>query len=217
MVGSACFALGAMPAYATAVGSAADLLTFVIGSVFFTLASAMQLVQAQSPQLAPSGPTGDHLPAPAVIRAWLPQSRAWIAAAVQFPGTLYFNVTTTVALVYGLTVAQEDRHVWRPDFIGSCLFLVSSALALAAVESGTWHTWRPRELQWTMSWLNMAGSIAFMISAIGSYVLPSTDAYIDVAWSNAGTFIGAICFFLGAALMFAAWRQQSALAVINKT
>jgi len=53
------------------------------------------------------------------------------------------------------------------------------------------------------------GSIAFMASALASYVLPKTGEYISEAWSDAGTFIGAICFFLGAALMIPFWREAT--------
>jgi hypothetical protein len=36
MIGSACFAVGAVPAYAGAVGVTADGVTFFVGSLFFT-------------------------------------------------------------------------------------------------------------------------------------------------------------------------------------
>jgi hypothetical protein len=61
-------------------------------------------------------------------------------------------------------------------------------------------------LPWWIAWLNMAGSVAFMVSAIFSYVLPSTGGLIDEPLANAGTFVGAVCFFVGAALMLPAWR-----------
>jgi hypothetical protein len=54
----------------------------------------------------------------------------------------------------------------------------------------------------------MLGSVAFMASAIASYALPSTDAVIDVPLANAGTFLGAVCFLVGAALMLPAWRVE---------
>jgi hypothetical protein len=48
MLGASCFALGAIPAYVHAVGAGADAITFFVGSIFFTSASYLQLVQAQS-------------------------------------------------------------------------------------------------------------------------------------------------------------------------
>ena len=38
--------------------------------------------------------------------AWLPHDRAWLAAATQFPGTLFFNISTSAALVHNATAAQ---------------------------------------------------------------------------------------------------------------
>src|SRR4051812_37870098 len=107
MVGSTCFAVGAFPPYADAVGSAADLVTFFVGSLFFTSASFGQLLQAQTPAAAPGAdPAGERL-RPRFV-AWLPHDCGWAAAASQFPGTLAFNVTTFAALATGLTVTEED-------------------------------------------------------------------------------------------------------------
>jgi hypothetical protein len=40
MVGSACFALGALPGYVSAVGAKPDGVTFFVGSLLFTAAAA---------------------------------------------------------------------------------------------------------------------------------------------------------------------------------
>src|SRR4051812_20697434 len=85
MVGSACFAVGATPAYAQAVGTTVGLVTFVVGSVFFTLASFGQLVQAQSRSMQPTDLTNNRTPSTVVLVAWLPGNRVWLAAAVQLP------------------------------------------------------------------------------------------------------------------------------------
>jgi hypothetical protein len=66
-----------------------------------------------------------------------------------------------------------------------------------------------RELTWSIAWLNMLGSVAFMASAIAGFVLPSTDTLIDLSLANAGTFLEAMCFFVGAALMLPAWRASA--------
>jgi hypothetical protein len=39
VIGSACFALGAVPGYEAAVGTTADGITFFVGSLFFTAAA----------------------------------------------------------------------------------------------------------------------------------------------------------------------------------
>jgi len=201
MIGSACFALGTIPAYVDAVGYVPDAITYFTGSIFFTSASFSQLVQAQSPELAP-GPD-DLRRRPAVLRAWLPQDRGWLAAATQFPGTLAFNASTAFAIATRLSTTQTKHLVWVPDFVGSILFLVSSTYAILAL--GRLFELEPESLAWEIAWLNMIGSIFFMVSAIGSYVLPASAQAIDARWASLGTFLGALCFFAGAALMLPEW------------
>ena len=156
----------------TRSASTADGVTYFVGSVFFTSASFSQLVQAQTPAMTEVDDAAPAPPAPVRCWAWLPHDRAWLAAATQFPGTLFFNVSTVAALVHNATVQQEDRHVWRPDFFGSTLFLVASWFAMLAL--GRTSFWRPasRLAAWRIAWLNMLGSILFMVSALASYVLP---------------------------------------------
>ncbi len=207
MVGSAGFALGSTHAYASAVGTTADAVTFFIASLFFTSASFGQLVQAASPAMAPTGTPRDLKRQPARVRAWLPHDRGWVAAATQFPGTLFFNATTLFALIQRLPTSDYDKVVWQPDFFGSILFLVSSTYALLAL--GRILSWRPGSAPWRIAWLNMIGSIAFMVSAIGAYVLPATNAAVNVSWADGGTFVGAVCFFAGALLMLPAWTRAA--------
>lgn len=64
-----------------------------------------------------------------------------------------------------------------------------------------------RTFLWWIAWLNMLGSVAFMVSAIASFILPSTGGLINEPVANAGTCIGAVCFFFGAALLLPAWRR----------
>jgi hypothetical protein len=139
--------------------------------------------------------------------AWRPRDKNWLAAATQFPGTLFFNHSTLAATVHNLTAAVADKHVWRPDFFGSVLFLVSSAYAISALGA---RLRRPqwRLLPWWIAWVNMLGSLAFMVSAIASFVVPSTNTLLDLTLANAGTFLGAVCFLVGAALMLPAWQAS---------
>jgi hypothetical protein len=212
MIGSACFVLGSVPAYIDAVGGVTDAVTYVVGSIFFTSASFAQLVQAQSPAMTGVDKRQQHVRAPVRLRAWLPHDRNWWAAATQFPGTVAFNVSTLAALAHNATVHQQDRRVWRPDFVGSTLFLVASTFAILAL--GRFLAYQPRSLPWWIAWVNMLGSILFMASALASYVLPSTGQMIDVPLSLAGTLLGAVCFFVGAALMLPAWHRALAAAPV---
>ena len=209
IIGSACFVIGSVPAYIDVVGAGADSLTYFVGSIFFTSASGAQLVQAQSPAMTGVDRAQQHTPAPARLWAPQPHDRNWLAAITQFPGTLFFNVSTGAALAHNLTVQEQDRHVWRPDFFGSTLFLVASAYAILAV-GGRFVSLQPRSLPWWIAWTNMVGSILFMASAIASFVLPSTGGLIDSPVATGGTLLGAACFLVGAALLFPAWRHAVA-------
>ena len=205
IVGSALFALGSVPAYINAVGTVADSVTYFVGSIFFTAASFAQLLQAQTPAMTAVDIDSQRRRAAVRLRAWLPHDRNWLAAITQFPGTLFFNLSTAAALLHNATVKQQDRRVWRPDFYGSTLFLVASVFALLAL--GRLLSFRPRSFPWWIAWLNMLGSIFFMASALASFVLPATSELINSQISIVGTLLGALCFLIGAILMFPAWRH----------
>ncbi len=207
MLGASCFALGTIPAYLHAVGAAADAMTFFVGSIFFTSASYCQLVQAQSPGMTGVDEQRQHARIQALPWAWRPRDKNWLAAATQFPGTLFFNSSTLAATLQNLNAAEADKHVWRPDIFGSVLFLVASTYAISALGGGFWRLRLPT-LPRSIAWLNMLGSVAFMMSALASFVLPSTGTPIDLPLANAGTFLGAVCFLVGAALMLPAWRAS---------
>jgi len=206
IVGSACFVVGSVPAYLEAVGGTVDGVTYFVGSLFFTSASLCQLVQAQSPGTTGVDASGQNRAAPVRLIGWEPDDRGWLSAATQFPGTLFFNVSTLAALTHNANAAESDRYVWRPDLFGSVLFLVASAFGILAV-SGRFLVVERRSVAWWVAWVNMLGSVLFMASALASYVLPSTDELVSTRLSVAGTLLGAVCFLVGAALMFPAWRQ----------
>jgi hypothetical protein len=207
MVGSACFVAGSVQVYAEAVGTWLDGITYFVGSIFFTSASFCQLVQSQSPAMTGVDEVAQNVPATVRLRGWLPHDRGWLAAATQFPGTLFFNISTFAALASNATASEADKAVWRPDLFGSVLFLVASAYGILAV-SGRFLRWDPSSLPWQIAWVNMLGSVLFMASALASYVLPATDEVLDVRVSVVGTLLGAVCFFVGAALMLPAWRRD---------
>jgi hypothetical protein len=205
MVGSACFVLASVPVFVSAVSGVVDGVTYFVGSLFFTSASWLQLLQAQNPSTTDLERA--RVNGPEQLTWWhpLPHDRAWLAAITQFPGTLFFNLSTAAALVRNTTVQEQERHVWRPDLLGSILFLVASTLGILAL--GRFRSFQPRSLPWQIAWFNMAGSIFFMASAVASFILPSSGQVIDTRVTVAGTFLGAVCFLIGAALMFPAWRR----------
>jgi hypothetical protein len=200
IAGSAGFVVGSVPAYVDLVGAVADAVTYALGAICFTAASFLQLLQAQTPS------TGRR-DAPQALVFWrpLPHDRNWLAAITQFPGTLLFNVSTLAALVRNASIQQQDQHVWRPDVFGSTLFIVSSVFGVLAVGGSL----RQRSLPWWIAWLNMTGSILFMVAALAGYLLPSTGEVLNLRVDLAGTLLGALCFLIGAALMFPAWRSPT--------
>jgi len=196
-VGSICFALGATPMYASAVGIQADDVTYFVGSLFFTSAAFLQLLLSCGVVPVMTRPLAG-VRWRTLVRA--PHRPEWWASIVQFSGTLLFNVSTFAAMHQALTTTQQERRIWAPDALGSIAFLVASALAYADVER-PWVTWRPRDLNWSVATLNMVGSLAFGASAIAAYVVPTTGDLRNAQVANAGTWIGAVCFFLGAVLL----------------
>jgi hypothetical protein len=90
--------------------------------------------------------------------------------------------------------------VWRPDAVGSASFLVASALAWFEV-THAWLAWRPRSWAWWITLVNLAGSVAFGISAVASYVNPDTGQLRNAERANLYTLAGAVCFLIGALLL----------------
>jgi hypothetical protein len=196
-IGSLLFAVGSLPAYASAIGVRGDSVTYFAGSLFFTSAAFLTYREAVD--------AGPRAAVPQDKRArrffvYQPRRIDWWSTAIQLVGTLAFNVSTGVATKTNLTAGGAHRHVWRPDAFGSICFLVSSALAWYEVCHG-WLGWRPNSWAWWITLLNLVGSIAFGISAVAGYISPSTGNVHNAQRANRGTFIGALCFLAGAILL----------------
>jgi hypothetical protein len=136
----------------------------------------------------------------------------WWATAVQLAGTVFFNVSTGVAMVSDLSANAAHQHVWRPDAFGSVCFLVASALAWFEACHG-WAAWRPRSWSWWITLLNLTRSVAFGVSAVAGYISPSTGQLHNAELSNLGTFIGALCFLAGALLLLPERTEEASPAV----
>ena len=205
-VGSLLFALGAVPGYASAVGARWDAVTFFIGSLFFTAAGFLTYREAVDAD--PQAPGG----ARRRFFVYQPHRIDWWATAVQLAGTLFFNISTGNALRADLTAQAAHQHVWRPDAFGSVCFLVASALAWFEACHG-WAAWRPRSWSWWITLANLIGSIAFGVSAVAGYINPATGQLHNAERSNLGTFIGALCFLVGALLLLPERTGQASPAV----
>jgi YrhK-like protein len=196
IVGSACFAIGSAPMLSSVASAKLISSIYFIGSLFFTSAGYLQYLQAINAR-----GTGEQ---PAIHRWFgtMPHSLGWWAAAVQLAGTVFFNVTTFAGLHTGFTVHQQNLRIWSPDFFGSICFLVASWFAIEEIRMPeVRRRWRWSEIPWRIVWLNMIGSIFFMASAIAAFVRPATNELLSASIANGGTFLGAVCFFLGAWLL----------------
>lgn len=173
-IGSTLFAVATAPGFpAWAGGGAANLLCFV-GSWFFTTAAWMQLVLSDRSKRF-----------------------EWWSAALQFAGTVLFNISTGAA-VWAHAVIAERRYVWVPDATGSLFFLISGALAMMAVTAVT-GLLELRSRDWAAGAINLIGCLAFGVSALAAFVRKD-GVTADEVLANLGTFIGAVCFLIAALL-----------------
>lgn len=175
-IGSTFFAVATVPGFPALAGAGATNLLCFIGSWFFTTAALTQLVLTDQRKRA-----------------------EWLSAVTQFAGTLLFNLSTGVS-VWAHAVLAERRFVWAPDATGSVAFLISGVLAVVAV-----GIWAPKSVDWQASWINLAGCLAFGVSALAAFVR-KTGITVDERLANLGTFVGALCF-LAAALVLRPRRR----------
>jgi hypothetical protein len=190
-VGSALFAVGALMSVMQ-LDLVVNSIVYALGAVCFTAAAGVQWRQA-----------ADHHPP----SKW--RDPDWMSAAIQFVGTLAFNVMTIRALALAVDPTTTSyENVWNPDLFGSLLFLVSSWIAWHPIaRKHRHHLLHGRSHLICIS--NMLGSVFFGISAVGAYILPSDDL-LNAAWANWGTFLGAVCFLSASILMMPEGRQPAA-------
>ncbi len=170
---------------------------FFIGSLLFTIAAYLQLLEAAN---------GDVAEASGSPRArwrwlgWKTRNLGWLASAVQLFGTITFNVDTADALLAGLSWEQEDLLVWTPNAIGCACFLIASALAWVELSHGAW-SFAPRSVSWWGVAMNAIGSAAFAASALYSFVRPGLPDVQEIWLAGLYTFVGALCFLVGSYLL----------------
>jgi len=171
---------------------------FFAGSIPFTTAAGLQLLQAAN--AGDPGPHGSAARQRTVWFGWRPHDAGWLSCALQFAGTVLFNINTFDAMLPGLNWIQQDLAIWAPDVAGSILFLISGYLAFA--EAGHAHfSWRPTSLSWWITVANLLGCVAFMISAVYAFVPVQTPGFDAAEISVAFTFVGAAGFLIGSLLL----------------
>lgn len=197
-IGSVLFATGALTAQFDPAAPQSANLQFVIGALFFTGAAAVQAWLAHKHQAAADG--NWH------IRRAI-RNPDWLSAVVQFIGTLYFNVMTIRAYVEPFVSQHQANHqIWRPDVIGSALFLISSIVAWSPMARERRHSHVVRRSVWICQ-ANLFGSVAFGVSALAAfYTVDAALLFPSVA--NWATFVGGVFFFTGAVLLLPRWSQS---------
>ncbi|MDG2306465.1 MAG: hypothetical protein P8R42_17805 [Candidatus Binatia bacterium] len=203
-IGASLFALGsastAWPDLAPRLLRAPEDLTavFFVGSLFFTTAALLQWLEALNGDVTTAFDAGS----PRRWRwfGWLPHNLGYLASAVQLVGTLLFNMNTADAALSGIGWVEEDLLVWTPNMLGCVCFLVASVLALVEVTQGAFAI-EPRSISWWIAIINLAGSVAFQISAFYSVAAPTPSPESSVFLASLYTWIGAVCFLVGAYLM----------------
>ena len=203
MVGAALFAVGSGGALLGTSSAGGSGWLFFIGSLFFTSAAYLQLLEVVNEPDALS----KKRPSISLWR-WEPQKIGWWAVVVQLLGTLLFNMNTFEAM-QTLSPIDQDRLVWAPDAIGSICFLAASYLAYAEI-CHRWIGWQSRNISWWLAVINLLGSVAFGISAVASVVVIQTGELLSAYASNLWTLVGAGCFFVGAYLLLPEMTSQSA-------
>jgi len=171
---------------------------FFVGSIPFTTAAYLQLFQAAN--VKDFDPLGAATPRRVALIGWRPHNIGWLSCGLQFLGTLLFNVNTFDAMMPGLNWVQQDLEIWIPNFVGSVLFLASGYLAFAE----TCHAhfaWKPASISWWVTFANLLGCVAFMVSAVFAFVPAKPFTFGAVTASVTFTLVGAIGFFVGSLLM----------------
>ena len=171
---------------------------FFAGSIPFTIAAYLQLFQAAN--AGEFSPHGHPARQPVVLFGWRPRDAGWLSCAMQFVGTLLFNVNTFDALLPELDWLQQDLAIWTPDFVGSVLFLASGYLAYIETCHAHWG-WKPGSISWWVTSINLLGWVGFMVSGVFAFVRPQGLSVDAATVSSVFTLLGAVGFLVGSLLM----------------
>lgn len=171
-------------------------LIFFLGSIPFTSAAFLQLLQA----ILANRKMGKSIEFFNKSKGLNHASLGFLSALLQFAGTLLFNVNTFEAMRVNLDNMQTEILVWLPEFMGSILFLVSGYFAFMEVIHCYWK-WETQRISWWVVFINLLGCIAFMISAMLAASQGERASDMFVSLSLIFLLIGAICFLVGSLLM----------------
>jgi len=207
MIGSWHFISGSLLVLAGSSNEKLIDIVYFTGSIFFTSAGYSQYYQAIN---APEELDENGQPAKQKRRflGWQPHRLDFWATFPQFLGTLAFNVSTFMAFA-NVQWLGYDLLVWVPDFVGSVLFLISGIAAVFEFCHRFW-CWERKSLTWWIVIINFIGCVGFMISAFVAFVRPQPIFANLLTWATIFTLLGAVCFFVGAYLMWPEMAEKEA-------
>ena len=206
LVGSACFALGSFtliwPQYSPEITTGHHEIgaIFFMGSLFFTSASWLQLLEAINGDIAEVKMSSQESRQRWRWFAWKPLNAGYSSSLIQFVGTLFFNLNTGAALLLTFKGLDKDVFVWIPNVMGSLCFLASSYVAMIEVSHSFW-SFQPRQISWWVVFINLVGSIGFMVAALFGFLIPSLKEAVWMWGDNFFVLVGGVCFFIASYLL----------------
>jgi len=159
-------------------------LTYFSGSIFFTSAAYLQYLESINSDIT----NRHHLCTKIGKYLWFkfcPHNLGYISSLSLFIGTLFFNINTFNGVLNPTGIYANEILIWMPNVLGSILFLSASFFAWLEIYHDE-HVKAYKSYTWWIIWINILGSIFFMISALVD----------DVAIMT--TLLGAVCFFIAA-------------------
>ena len=208
MIGSACVAVASLPAVSSLIPGWPIATIYFIGSLFFTSAALLQLRAANGrADIAASGVQfiGTLLFNVSTAGAFLdelePIGQDLVIWTPDVWGSAAFLISSVIAQVVALRdvrrgvghAAEHRRHPGWPTPLQRLGHLVRREWGKAARDLRSDELW--------IATINLAGSIAFGLSAIAAFVVPDTGELLNAAAVNTWTLLGALCFFAAAWLL----------------
>lgn len=187
---------------------------FFIGSLFFTVAAYVQLLEAMNVDLnmsteiqslsdqsqgKPSVPTVKQGLKFRCFR-WRDDRLGLRASFIQSFGTVVFNVNCFFAIFSGLGWIDEDLLVWVPSTIASTMFITASYLMVMEVSHKRW-SWKFRQISWWVAVCSLMGSIGFFLSSISGFFGQGPIQFGQEWSTNFILLVGCVFFLVSSYLM----------------
>jgi hypothetical protein len=177
-------------------------LWYFVGSVFFTLASYLQYLEAVNAPLGPEYFAKDPTANPSGSRwrwvGFFPKHVAFWASFPQFIGTLCFNLNCWSGLSANPSLFSAWLDQWTAGVMGSVFFLVSAWFAILEV-GHSFFAFKPRDVSWWVVWTNFVGCAGFLVGSL--FALPDAGSGWMLTTDNWFNFQGGLFFLISSYLM----------------